>query len=156
MENGGLWEYYFSLSVGLYEAERENNSSEGGQPGPGGSAWSWSLHTTPSRRAPGPWSCQGSKSQTWLGFYFPALGLDLLPGSLPVASLLRSVPLVPVLASLRSLDWHPALELVLPLVIKDNEPLQSIQPQLSRKGTRHVSRSSQRHYCNRKHLALTL
>lgn len=56
-----------------------------------------------------------------------------------MASLLRCVPLALVLTSLLNLDWHPALELVLPLAIKDNEPLQSAQPQLSRKGTRRVS-----------------
>lgn len=75
---------------------------------------------------------------------------------LPMASLLRYIPLVLVLAFLLNLDWHSALELVLPLAVKANEPLQSIQSQFSRKGTRHVSRSSQRHYSNRKHLALTL
>lgn len=56
---------------------------------------------------------------------------DLLPGSLPMVSLLRYVPLVLVLASLLILDWHSALELVLPLAIKDNEHLQSIQSQFS-------------------------
>lgn len=44
-----------------------------------------------------------------------------------MASLLRYTPLVLVLAPFLSLDWHSALELVLPLAIKDNEPLQSIQ-----------------------------
>lgn len=121
-----------------------------GQPGPGLST----PHLHDKHQVPG--LVKGLSPRLVVDSTFLLLGLDLLPGSLPVASLLRSVPLVPVLASLRNLDWHLALELVLPLVIKDNEPLQSIQPQLSRKGTRHVSRSSQRHYCNRKHLALTL
>lgn len=69
-------------------------------------------------------------SQTFLDFTFllliPAV-LHLLPGSLPMASLLRYVPLVLVLALLLSLDWHSTLDLVLPLDIKDNEYLQSIQ-----------------------------
>lgn len=82
--------------------------------------------------------------------------LGLLPGSLPVASRLRCVPLVPVLAPLRNLDWHPAPGLVLPLVIKDNEPLQSIQPQLLEREPDMSARHPSGIYCNRKHLALTL
>lgn len=44
-----------------------------------------------------------------------------------MVSLLRYMPLVLVLDLFFNLDWHSALELVLPLAIKDNEPLQSIQ-----------------------------
>lgn len=115
--------------------------------------------------SPGHTFMTSTRSLVWSRVEVPDLAWILFCGSwvliyclapCPVALLLGSVPLVPVLAFLHNLGWHPALELVLPLVIKDNEPLQSIQPQLSRKGTRHVSRSSQRHYCNRKHLALTL
>ncbi|KFO26345.1 Endophilin-A3 [Fukomys damarensis] len=40
---------------------------------------------------------------------------------------------------------HSALKLVMSLATKDKESLRSIQPQASRKGTRRVIRSSQKH-----------
>lgn len=64
------------------------------------------------------WKSLAYENNTFLHLIPPVL--NLLPSSLPKASLLRYVPLVLVLAPLLNLVWHSALELVLPLAIKDN------------------------------------
>lgn len=100
LEHVDLWEYYFSLLVGLYDAERENNSYEGSQPGPGGQPGPGLSTPYLHNKHQVPDLAEGLSPRLVLDSTSLLLGLDLLPGSLPAASLLRSVPLVPVLTSL--------------------------------------------------------